>query len=58
MICPFRVGAEFTYSVVQDKDGNNDYLQKEQRAVYPPCYEDECPYYVSFSGTCERIEND
>ena len=57
MICPFRVGAEFIYTVVKDSEGNNDYLQKEQRAVYPPCYEGECPYY-NYSGSCERIGND
>lgn len=61
MICPFRVGAEFTYSVIADKDGNNDYLQKEQRAVYPPCYEDECPYFIkkwNEEGSCKKIEDE
>ena len=57
MICPFIVGTEFTYAAVVDKDGNTEYLQKEQRAVYPPCYEDECPYYAGFN-TCERVNDD
>lgn len=57
MICPFRVGAEFTYIPIKDKDGNEDYLQKEQRTVFPPCYKDECPYY-NYAGTCRRAEDD
>lgn len=57
MICPFRVGVAFEYITKKDKDGNNEYLEKEQRAVYPPCYLDECPYYDGFGG-CKRIEDD
>ena len=52
MICPFRVGAEFGYRAITDKDGEKDYLQTEQRAIYPKCYEGECPfYYELFDGT-------
>lgn len=61
MICPFRVGAEFTYTAIPDKDGNTDYLQKEQRAVYPECYEDECPYFIkkwNEEGSCKKIEDE
>jgi len=51
MICPFRVGAEFGYKTIV-KDGEKDYLQTEQRAIYPECYEGECPfYYELFDGT-------
>lgn len=57
MVCPFRVGVAFEYITKKDKDGNNEYLEKEQRAVYPPCYLDECPYYDGFGG-CKRIEDD
>lgn len=56
MICPFIVGTEFTYAAVVDKDGITEYLQKEQRAVYPPCYEDKCPYY-DWNGGCKRIDD-
>ena len=58
MICPFRVGAEFVYQTIKNEDGTKDFLQKEQRAVYPPCYEDDCPFYdVLWTGTgvCKRI---
>lgn len=61
MICPFRVGAEFEYRAITDKDGNKDYLQTEQRAVYPECYGGECPFYDElFDGTgkCLRIGDD
>ena len=60
MICPFRVGAEFEYSVIVNADGNNDYLQKKQKAVYPECYEGDCPFYEEFFGTkkCLRIGDD
>lgn len=57
MICPFRVGAKFTYEKIKDKDGNDDYLNKEQIAVYPPCYGSECPYY-SYTGGCNRVDDD
>ena len=61
MICPFRVGAEFRYKVIMNKDGNDDYLQTEQRAVYPECYEGECPFYDDLfdgAGRCTRIGDD
>ena len=57
MICPFRVGAEFGYKAVV-VDGNKEYLQTEQRAVYPECYGSECPFYEELfdeSGKCLRI---
>lgn len=56
MICPFRVGAEFTYVEILDEEGKKDYLQKEQKAVFPPCYEEECPYY-NYEGSCGRIDD-
>ena len=61
MICPFRVGAEFTYNVVYDKEGNKDYIQKEQRAVYPECYGKTCPFYFKKwdeEGGCKRAEEE
>ena len=58
MICPFRVSAEFIYTAIPNEDGTKDYLQKEQRATYPPCYGDECPFYFNNwngTGTCNRV---
>lgn len=57
MKCPFRVGAEFVYTEIIDDKGRPDYLQKEQRAVYPDCYEHDCPFY-NYAGGCDRIGDD
>ena len=58
MICPFRVGAKFEYTVVgNDKSNPENYIQIAQTAVFPPCYEDECPYYNAYGG-CNRVDDD
>ncbi len=57
MVCPFRVGAKFEYALIGEDTSNPDsYVQVAQTAVYPPCYEGECPYY-NYDGSCERMES-
>ena len=63
MKCPFRVGVAFEYNYIgknirEDMTDSNKYIEAAQHSVFEDCYKDECPYYVSFSGTCERIEDD
>ena len=58
MICPFRMTIEFEYVALTSKkeDEEPSYLEKAQRQVYPPCMEDECPYYNKY-GYCTRVDD-
>lgn len=57
MICPFRLNVEFEYVALPcKKDEEPSYLEKAHRQVYPPCMEDECPYYNKY-GYCNRIDD-
>lgn len=55
MICPFRGGVKMSYIEVQGKEGDTDYLIKEQTPFYPECYGDDCPFY-NWNGSCDRVE--
>lgn len=56
MICPFRLDVEFEYVALPcKKDEEPSYLEKAQRQVYPPCMEDECPWFDSYYNKCTRI---
>lgn len=53
MICPFRLSVIYEY----EKVGTGSYLTTEQREEFPPCVEEECPYY-DYHGTCMRLDDD
>lgn len=60
MKCPFRVGISFEYNYIgkntkEDKADSSKYIEVAQHSVFEDCYEDECPYYLSYNGSCERI---
>lgn len=60
MICPFRVGVKFEHLYIgkteEDAHNPDKYLEIAQHAVFEPCEEDGCPYYI-YAG-CQRVIND
>lgn len=53
MKCPCRLNKEYDVKQI----GNNAFITAE-REVYPDCYEDECPFYDSYSGRCRQVDKE
>ena len=61
MVCPFRVGVKFEHAYIgedtpEERRKSDNYIEIAQHAVFEPCEEDECPYYI-YAG-CQRVIND
>ena len=52
MICPFRTGMKFDIHKIGDSA-----VIKSQEEYYPPCYEEDCPYYEYPNG-CAAVNKE